>query len=395
MSEEWAERQRQTNRLARRLASHVFAKNEVDAQQIYGLSRLGWITGGSNTTAYITSTKIPALGDIVGVDLSNRNLEQAAGVVAKKFNDDTLFELVLRPSGFTNFYNAYRNSARIYIQRNYSRLLSLYRAAYEIKNEEERLRIIGEIADLPGIPMANDPKKAMKPECFLTPAFFILDPEIRFPIINGNNGVKSLLRSLDAHHFDLVSQYNAMISMYGRCGIEDAADLDQIKSDLADFLSTKKLLKAKDAESDNSLTLKDEADVIAIGDARSLIHRRIHNQLTNLLVDCLKGFTLLEGQKDSCMYDALVKNYDGNKNDLLIEVKSSVESPHIRMAVGQLFNYWYELKGDEDHHLAILLSDRPKKDAERFLKWLHIGLMWFESNQLCTNDDWLELTLLR
>ncbi|MEA3644224.1 MAG: hypothetical protein VBE63_30510, partial [Lamprobacter sp.] len=65
MSEEWAERQRHTNYLARRLASHVFADKGVNSRQIYGLSRLGWITGGSKTNTYINNIKIPALGDIV------------------------------------------------------------------------------------------------------------------------------------------------------------------------------------------------------------------------------------------------------------------------------------------------------------------------------------------
>lgn len=90
------------------------------------------------------------------------------------------------------------------------------------------------------------------------------------------------------------------------------------------------------------------------------------------------------------MFDVLVKNYDGDNNDLLIEVKSSVDSPHIRMAIGQLFDYWYKLKGDEEPCLAVLLPERPTKEMSIFLEWLGVGLMWFQNDRLCTTSKWLK-----
>jgi hypothetical protein len=237
----------------------------------------------------------------------------------------------------------------------------------------------------------------MKTEYFLTPVFFMLDPEIRFPIINGNKSVQNLLNELEVADSDLQSQYIAMVKLYGHGGILDAADLDQVgqKDNLSDFLNTdrrtatKKLLETKDTSENSELSLKDEADIEEIRKAGLVTQRRIHNQLTNKLKNTLKKYTLLEGSSQSCMFDVLVKKYNNYGNDLLIEVKSSVESPHIRMAVGQLFDYWFALNRDEAPHLAVLLPERPANDVISLLQWLNVGIIWFEDEQICTEDDWL------
>jgi len=224
----------------------------------------------------------------------------------------------------------------------------------------------------------------------------MLDPELRFPLINGNKGVQNLLKKLKVAGSDLVSQYRAMTQLYGIGGIRDAADLDQIGNDLSDFVTsegnvaTKKLLEEKDTISKSDLPLKDEKDIESIRMAGTVIQRRIHNKLTNLLRDSLSKFTLLEGNSDACMFDVLVKRYDGNEKDLLIEVKSSIETAHIRMAVGQLFHYWYELNQGVEPHVAILLPEKPSEDNESFLKWMKVGILWYEGEQLFTSDRWLQ-----
>jgi hypothetical protein len=398
MSVDWAERQRHTNRLARRLAGHLFARNKITARQLYGLSKIAWITNSyeGEAAAYVVSTKIPALGDVLGHDFSNKPLNQIANEIAEQLGDVTLNDLVIGHSGFTNFYKAYRNSVFTWIEDNLSTLVPLYKAAYNSNNENARLKIVKAITEMPGIPKANHPEHLMKPEYFLTPAFFMLDPEIRFPLINGNEWVQNLLNALKVSDSDLVSQYKAMVALYGKGGIVDAADLDQVGRDLPDFFTTnerkatKKLLEKKNTDVDGDLPLKDEADVEAIKRAGTITQRRIHNQLTNKLRGLLTKFTLLEGKSDACMFDALVKKYDGDENDLLIEVKSSIESPHVRMAVGQLFDYWFTLKGDEEPHLAVVLPRRPSKEVEKFLKWMDVGLLWFENDRLCTGNKWLE-----
>jgi hypothetical protein len=398
MAEDWAERQRHTNRLARKLASHVFNQKKISVGQIYGISKLAWITKGyeGKDAAYISSTKIPALGNIFKDDFSGQSLEDIAKAISDECNDHSLIDLVNGHSGFTNFYSAYRNSVFTWIEDNYSVLLPLYKSAYKAKNETDRYNIISTIKDLPGIPKANHPKQLMKPEYFLTPVFFMLDPEIRFPLINGNEWVRNLLHTLKVSDSDLTSQFSAMVKLYGNGGIKDAADLDQVGRDLPDFVTTnekqatKKLLEEKEQLPNGELPLKDEEDIEAIRKAGTLKQRKIHNQLTNKLKKTLSKYTLLEGKSRTCMFDALVKGYNGQGDDLLIEVKSSIESPHVRMAVGQLFDYWYTLNGDEESHLCILLPTSPSNEIKHFLAWLDIGLIWFEDNQLCTANNWLK-----
>lgn len=87
----------------------------------------------------------------------------------------------------------------------------------------------------------------------------------------------------------------------------------------------------------------------------------------------------------------MVKGYDATgENDLLIEVKSSIEAPHIRMAIGQVFDYWFRLNGQETPHVAILLPAPPGPDSIALLEHLEIGALWFSGETLCTCSDWLE-----
>ncbi len=44
MSVDWAERQRHTNKLVMELARHLFSQHNITAKQLYGLSKLAWIT---------------------------------------------------------------------------------------------------------------------------------------------------------------------------------------------------------------------------------------------------------------------------------------------------------------------------------------------------------------
>lgn len=398
MSVDWANRQRNTNYMVRRIAGFIFEQpEEVTPSQLYGLSKLSWITNSyeGENASYITSTKIPALEDIFSRDYKPLSLEQVSQDIAIILKDSSIATMVQEHTGFTNFYKAYRNSSLAWVEANFDTLLPMYKSAYAAKNNSDRKRLIQAIQRTPGIPKANHEEQLMKPEYFLTPAFFMLDKEIKFPLINGNEGVKNLLKALDVHRDDLLKQYTSMVKLYGTGGIEDAADLDQVGSDLPDFIETERgkakkgLLKAKETKNKSKLPLKDEEDVEVIRKAGTIKQRKIHNQLTNMIRTSLSNYTLLEGRDNSCMFDVLVQKYN-QKQDLIIEVKSSLEKPNIRMAVGQLFDYWYGLKGDEKPHIAILLPEAPDGENTKFLEWMDIGLMWFEKDQLQTSTEWLK-----
>ncbi|WP_250459353.1 hypothetical protein [Microbulbifer litoralis] len=397
MSVDWANRQRNTNHMVRKIAGYVFKKSEVTPNQLYGLSKLSWITNSyeGENASYIKSTKIPALGDIFNRDFTSSSLEEVSQDIALILKDSSVDKIVQEQTGFTNFYKAYRNSSLRWVEDNFNTLLPMYKSAYAAKNNSDRKRLIQAIQQTPGIPKANHKKQLMKAEYFLTPAFFMLDKEIKFPLINGNEGVKNLLKALEVQGDDLLKQYTAMVNLYGTGGIEDAADLDQVGSDLPDFIETERkkakkgLLKNKETKNKDKLPLKDEEDVEVIRKAGTIKQRKVHNQLTNMIRTALSKYTLLEGRDNSCMFDVLVQKYC-KKQDLLIEVKSSLEKPNIRMVVGQLFDYWYALKGDEEPHIAILLPEAPDSECVKFLEWMGIGLMWFQKDQLHTSTEWLK-----
>lgn len=397
MSDFWAARQRNTNDLVRLVAPFILNKKQIAPEQLYGLCKLTWITGGylSSDARYIRSTKIPALGDIFQEDFSALTLGQVATRVAIILNDKNAIEIVERHTGFVNFYNAYRNSARIWMGKNLRKLIPLFQKAFDLTEDCEGLDLVKRIEGICGIPKANNDDIEMRAEYFLTPAFFALDSRLRFPIINGNQGVKNLLQELGVSKASLNVQYSRMIELYGQGGIMDAADLDQVGQDLPDFISrpgvapTKELLSEKPTFG-NDLPLKDEGDVEVVKSAQTIVGKRLHNALTNKLRVSLSLFSLYEGCDKSIMFDVMVKNYNDDKEDLLIEVKSSIEIAHIRMAVGQLYSYSYRLSPKSDAHLAVLLPEKPALDVVAWLEWLDIGLLWFIGDDLYTSSDWLK-----
>ncbi len=398
MSVDWANRQRDTNRFVRKVADYIFSHGDVSAEQLYGLSKLSWITNSyeGENASYISSTKIPALAAVFNRDYDKASINHVAKDIKEITKDSTINAGVLQHTGFTNFYKAYRNSVYGWIEDNFDHLLPMYKSAFSSKNAKDRKELIIKISNTPGIPKANHPEQLMKPEYFLTPTFFMLDEEIKFPLINGNEWVKNLLKKLKVQGRSLPEQYEAMVDLYGVGGIADAADLDQVGRDIPDFIGTpeskarKKLLEGKNTENTTKLPLKDETDVEAIKRSGTITQRRIHNKLTNKILNTLSRYTLLEGCDDLCMFDVLVQNYNGKNNDLIIEVKSSIERSNIRMAIGQLYDYWYELKGNEVAHIAILLPEQPDSKTIQLLEWLDIGILWFESDDLHTSSDWLE-----
>jgi len=400
MSENWAERQRRTNKLARISANYIFNQTSVSPGQLYGLCKLTWITNSfdGEDAGYIYSTKIPALGLIFQKDYSKSSLKNVATDISNILGIEEYKSLILSHTGFTNFYKAYRNTSLEWIVQNYDLLLPLFKSVQRLETDNDGLMIIREIENLPKIPKANNEHQLMRPEYLLTPVFFALDHRIRFPLINGNQGVKNLLSKLKVSKASLEKQYQSMIRLIGIGGIKDAADLDQAgrEKDLTDFINisgglpTKKLLEVKPIDENVELTLKDEDDIVSLQKARTVIYKRIHNKLTNKLKSSLTKYTLLEGCENTAMFDVLVKNYKGDKTDLLIEVKSSTESSHIRMALGQLFNYWFEIMGETKPHLAILLPESPTEEIKKLLKWLDIGVLWLSGENINTCTDWLE-----
>ncbi|WP_312589916.1 hypothetical protein [Comamonas terrigena] len=397
MSEVWAERQRRTNQLVRGIARKVL-EGPIDGNRLYGLCRLTWITEAYDAEhpAYIRSTKIPALGDALHQNFTGRTLDEVANEVATQLERPELETLVRSHTGFTNFYKAYRNSAREWMLMHEAEITAIFQRAYLLQSDADAQLLGADIAALPSIPKANHPHLLMRPEYLLTPACFALDPRLRFPILNGAERVQSVLRRIGAADRSVPAQIQLFVGLIGQNGVRDAADLDQLGLTALDGLGRadhepmRQLLMHVPDEGD-SLPLKDEEDVRRLQQALDVAQRRVHNSMTNKLRQLLANWTLLEGRAKDCRYDVLVKGYDGGDNDLLLEVKSSVDSAQIRMAIGQVYDYWHRLMGpSSDCHAAIVLPGRPDTATEELLQWLEVGLLWLEGGQLYTSTEWLE-----
>ena len=404
-SEGWADRIRATNKLVRAMANHVLGKSSVSSDQLYGLCKLTWITGDFKgpSASYIRSTKIPALAHVLGADFTGLTIEEVADRVCVITKNRDLGKLIRGESGFTNFYPAYRNSARQWVHDNSTSLVSIFRDAYKLASDDEGLALIRRIERLPGLAKANQSSPSMNASNLLTPVIASLDGRMRFPLINGNPGVVKVLKALGARDAGLEMQYRRMVACYGLGGIMDAADLDQAGQsgdDLSDLLPCDAPgAKSKDIGIKQTkgrfLSLKDERDIAALQESRTVTRRRLHNHLTNRFQKLLSPtHRITEGVSKSAMFDAVVHDYDGGGNDLLVEVKSSVADADVRMAIGQLYSYWFNTRGMTQTHLAILLPQEPDQQTKNLVAWLGIGLMWFEKGMLKTETPSL-LTLAR
>jgi len=212
MSESWANRQRNTNHLVRLVAPFVLDSKKVEPRQLYGLCKLTWVTRNpkSEDASYIESTKIPALSDIFREDFSGCCLEQVAERISKILGDPNAIGAIERHTGFTNFYSAYRNSARNWVELNSSRLKRLFKSAYALSSDDDGLRLIETVESLKGIGKPNETDSKIPASNLLTPVFFSLDQRLRFPLINGNEGVQHVLRTMKESTSSLKVQYTRM-----------------------------------------------------------------------------------------------------------------------------------------------------------------------------------------
>ena len=154
-------------------------------------------------------------------------------------------------------------------------------------------------------------------------------------------------------------------------------------------LSRKALHKADDyiasleKKADRTLDQKDDADVSVIIRTRSRKSVRLHNSMTNRLTRlCKRAHLKIYEGVEPYRYDALVKNYDGNGKDLLIEAKNSSHRSQLRLAVGQLLDYRRGLRRRAVTDLAILIPERPNRDLMSFLSDVGINFLWFTDDKL-------------
>lgn len=391
MSRLWAERQRRTNRLVRYCYSYLHLRRRVNAETLYGFFQLTWITDSfeDEHAGYLKKAKIPALEAIYGQVFTSDNMQSIAEELAPRFearDRDLAGELISNHSGFTNFYKVYRNSARDWVRENVAAVKSITSTAYALKSDKEARRLAQKIEQLPPIRSPGG-ERSMNAQYLTTPLVFALDPRLRFPIINGRDHVRNLLKKIGANNVSLPEQYDALTSLIGVGGIEDAADLDQVRGSIDKFVgkAAGKSRLACPSGNGKSLDLKDEQDYEVLKRNLSTTAKRLHNELTNRLLKELSDHTILEGQDPACRYDALVQDYDED-GDLLIEVKSSTDIADVRMAIGQLFDYHRQLPDGRETSKAVLLPGAPDDNVRALIRYAGVGLMYFDEDGL--HEEW-------
>jgi hypothetical protein len=382
--QEWADRQRLTNKLVRFCYNYLSQTNRLNAETIHALCKLTWITGGEDhhdNFARLFATKIPALETIFLGNYQQGGLEDIAKDIQAKSGAPKLkvTPLIMQHTGFTNFYNVYRNSSLTWIKANLETIKSILSGAAELKSDNQGAMIVSEIDNLPGI-LAPSETRSTHSEYLLTPVCFCLDPRLRFPIINGSENVKILLQGFQVLNSELVDKYSALVTLLGQPGIKDAADLDQIRSwNISAVTALKKQFRLAIPKS-KDLALKDEEDYEVLRKNLSINAKRIHNNLTNQLITLFDG-RIVEGSDSQCKFDALVKDHNKGR-DLLIEVKSSTEIADVRMAIGQLLDYHRQLDNRNNVSMAVLLPKEPDRNVKDLLKYAKIGLLWFKGDKL-------------
>lgn len=391
--EEWAERARRTAGLARAGYDFASERGGVTWKTTLALCRLTWITRGRSGEPdplgafvpenYWRTTLLPGVVELFGLPPTTGTLEAAATEVEVRTGGSVRAESIRRGTGFVNFYNAFRGSAGNWLRSQETAVLDLLQAARGLRTNEDGRALAARVATLPPVPRGRGKVASMDAAQLLTPVLACLDPRGRFPILNGARHVRGALQRLGVADASLADQYDAMVAMIAPSEPlrRDAFALDMhgVGQGRTGPRRPRPSLpiSAKPVE-EKDLQQRDIGDIIAIVQGGRRRVRRLHNEMTNALLEARVGASPpREGASSDCLYDALIEKYDG-KRDLLIEVKSTTERGVLRLAVGQLLDYRRGVPRPAETDLAVLLPERPDVECEEFLKVVEVKLLWFE-----------------
>jgi hypothetical protein len=274
---------------------------------------------------------------------------------------------------------------------------TIFSDAYSLSSDRMGRDIARRIESLPGIPKGRGQGHLAGAQCAITPVVACLDPRRRFPVLNAAQHVKQLLGQLDISGKSLADKYDALVALIGQKGIQDSFMIDVLGPDVRLFRPRKKPLSTqKDSKPHASfreqkrsrpLAERDAAEVKVIGRTLSYIMKRTHDKMTNALKQLLEGRYELEQGTERNMFDALVRAYRPGR-DLLVEAKSSSDMGCLRLAVGQLLDYRRKVPNPPGTDVAVLLPEKPPRDAIKYLRYLGIAAIWFNARMDRLMGDW-------
>ncbi|MCE5311479.1 MAG: hypothetical protein LLG20_27910 [Acidobacteriales bacterium] len=378
---QWYETEKNTGVLCKAILASLAPKN-LSSDDLWNLLRLTWITvnGQDVFRGHWKLLKAPALAHLyrrplhVGNDLSS--------TVQPMSLPKAVADAACQETGVVNFRNVWRNSCRAWCAANHQRLVNIIRRAAKLpSNDQRRFELAAEIESLPSVKSPGG-NSEVGPAAVLTPLVACLDPSMKFPIVNGRDSVKGLLRELGLANQTLEAQVKGLVNLIGQFGIENAFMLDALAEDVVTLnpkSSNATVAPPLPKQRGSQLPYLDEAEHTATSKAKTITYRDRHDKMTNRIKDLFSGFTLMRGTDPECRYDVLVKNYDLAGRDLLIEAKPDPDRGSVRIAIGQLFDYRRSLPHRLGTDLAILTISKPPQNYADLLLDLQISLLWFTS----------------
>ena len=394
MNQSEIEQKRRTNDLVRLCYRYLRDQSKLDGDTFYQLCKLTWYSASASGRKHLETVRKPALESIFIGDyeeLSNADVARDIATKTKK-SFDSIHPLIEQSTGFTALYMAYRNSCRGWIQENIETLTAIAEIIYGSSKRQKFLDVASTLENLPSISGAgNASNMHLKPASLITPLLYSLSKKKTYPIVNKRENVLNLLKWLNLAGAPLADQVRELHSLIGASGIEDAAMLDSISTDLRRLVRLPNQPRQSKVASEKrtrgkNLPLKDAYDITVVTRANTQKAKRIHNDLTNRIRNYFNDdYLVLEGVHNNCLYDVLVEDYFEKDVSLLLEVKSSNHVPDVRMAIGQLYDYGRHLLGD--HYRAIFLPNRPDENLRQLAEYSKVMLMWFVDSTMWFYDN--------
>jgi len=370
----------QTERNTEALIKAVVAARPVDGlsgEDIWSLIKFAWITAGSGDSHW-QQLKVPAIAHLFKKQVKIG--EDLASTIASMALPPAIVAAASKPTGMVNAYRAYRNSLLPWCNANKVVLRTLLAAVQKLgSNDQARFDLASKVEALPPVPTPNG-LRHMAGANLITPLIACLDPKLRFPIVNGEHGVKRRLNKLGLTDRSLADKVRGLIGLIGQFGISDAFALDVMNDEQIDQI-TKRKPKAPKAASvggkGTELSHFDDEERKAILKGQELVYRKRHNTMTNALYTLLPALTMTQGDRQECRFDVLISNYDAGGRDILIEAKPDPDRGSLRIAIGQLLDYRRFLPHQAGTDLALLTITPPPKEYIELLQYLQITTLWF------------------
>lgn len=348
----------------------------LSGDEIWSLITLTWITRGKKhvSPTHWKRLKIPALENLFNKKaIVNSNL---SGTIDSMNLSSSVAQLAKRDTGMVNFRGTWRNSSRKWCQRNRDALRNIISAASKLPaNDQARIDLAARIDSLPPVESPNH-KAELAAGILLTPLIACLDPRSRFPIINGQEAINSLLRKLRLDHNNLADQAKGLIGIVAQ---KDAFMLDVMGEDVVNRVPLLKRVSKNTTPQkvrESPLRDYDEEERTAILASKSATYRARHNRMTRALSRIFSSFNPTTETSPAGRCDAIIKDYDGSR-DLLIEAKPDADKGSIRIAIGQLFDYARHRARQPATDLVVLTIPSPAPDYVDLLNDLGITAMWF------------------